>query len=236
MKYKPILITFILMILAASSAFTQQAVVTPNRAITPMETKMYACPDLSSLQALYNTLKTDYDRRYFFSGLPAYLADNNIPNAPNWAGVAIVNAFGSNDPLCVYEAVNAAGRLKLSCTSQLMALYKDVHTTFGSHEDMIKSSILGALGGLYDANKALFFNDILTNDHYLLLSASFASLINAMETAKSPIYAKQLSVYSDSLNSLLGRLQAMKEPDFRLRSCKVMLARVNNLMAEIGGN
>ena len=50
----------------------------PNRALTYMEKQMYANADLDGLGSLYNSLKTEYDRRYFLLGIPGFFAERKI--------------------------------------------------------------------------------------------------------------------------------------------------------------
>jgi hypothetical protein len=236
MKYK-LLFGSIILLLCASYSAAQQTVTVPNRALTYMEQKMYTKADLNSLAAMYDSLKTDYDRRYFLSALPGFFAERNIQAsaAPSWVYSAVIAGLRSNAPLCVFNAANAANALKINCPQDLMAVYKTVHNTFGSHEDMIKTAILGALCGLYDPYKQSFLYDVLTKDYFPVLSASFSALLNAIETAKSPMYLPKLSVYSDSLNSLATRMQSAKEKSSKLPECLAMKNRVNALRIELGG-
>jgi hypothetical protein len=236
MKYKIIIGATALLFCSGFVTAQQQTGLYPKRALTYMERKIYANTDINGLQTIYDSLKTEYDRRYFLSALPDFFKERNIQSVPGWVSAAVINAFASNDPLCVLNAVRTSGSLKINCYGQLVALYKTGSTTFGSHKDMIITAIFGALYGMDNPSKSIFLNDVLTNDHFPLLSASFSSLISAMETAKSPMYTQKLAVFSDSLNSLKTRLSAATERSYKLQECLAMQNKVNKLMAELGGN
>jgi hypothetical protein len=216
----------------------QQTGAMPNRALTYMERKMYVNADLNGLGVLYNSLKTEYDRRYFLSALPGFFAERKIQAsaAPSWVSSAVTAGLHSSDPLCVFNAANTANALKVSCAQDLMAVYKIVHNTYGSHEDMIKTALLGALSGLYDPSKQTFLLGVLTNDYFPLLSSSFAALLNAIETVKSPMYLPKITAYSDSLNSLATRFLSGNDKGSRLPDLLAMQKRVNSLKKELGGN
>lgn len=115
------------------------------RALTYLEKEMYQTRDARELKALYRKLKTEYDRRYFLLAIPEYVAERKISKIPRWLRVAVVHNLKSKDPLVVYNAVNAVTALKISCPGTLMSVFKSVHVTFGSNEEMIKTAILGAL-------------------------------------------------------------------------------------------
>lgn len=227
-----------LLFCARYGAAQQQTGAVPNRALTYMERKMYVNTDLNGLAVLYDTLKTEYDRRYFLSALPGFYAERKIQASvvPSWVNSAVIAGLYSKDPLCVFNAANTANALKINCPQDLMAVYKTVHNTFGSHEDMIKTAILGALAGLYDPAKQSFLYDVLTKDYFPLLSSTFAALLNAIETVKSPIYLPKLTVCSDSLTSLTIRLQSAKEKSYKFQECLAMQNKVKNLRMELGGN
>lgn len=209
----------------------------PNRALSYMEKEMYKTTGPSELGTLYNSLQTEYDRRYFLLALPGYFAERKTQTAaPAWVATAILTGLQSKDPLCVYNAAVAAGTLKINCAPQLMACYNTVHNTFGSHEDMIKTAILGALAGMDDPNKQTFLYGVLINEHYPLLSGTFATLLSALETVKSPKYAQKLMEYSNTLDSLAAKLGAVEESKYKAQQCIAVKARVDRLRNEIGGN
>ena len=208
----------------------------PNRALTFMEKQMYQTASTSELGMLYNSLTTEYDRRYFLLALPGYFAERKIQSAaPAWVTTAILNGLQSKDPLCVHNAAVAAGMLKINCAPQLMACYKTVHNTFGSHEDMIKTAILGALAGMDDTNKQAFLFGVLTNEHYPLISGTFEALLSALETVKSPTYVSKLTAYSDTLETLALTLGKVKEQEYKVRQCRAVQDRINRLRKMIGG-
>jgi hypothetical protein len=237
MKYKLLFISTILMLCAGYGLAQQQTATVPNRALTYMERKMYTNADLSGLAVLYDSLKTEYDRRYFLSALPGFFAERKIQASviPTWINAAVIAGLRSMDPLCIFNAANTANILKIGCAQELMAVYTTVHNTFGSHEDMIKTAILGALAGLNDPSKQSFLLSVLANDYFPLLSASFSALLNAIETVKTPTFLPKITEYSDSLNSLATRMQSAKEKSSKLPECLAMQNRVNNLRKELGG-
>jgi hypothetical protein len=233
MRYK-LLMGFISLLLCAGYGSAQQV---PNRALTYMEKEMYKTASTDGLGALYNNLKTEYDRRYFLLALPGYFAERKIQSAtPAWVTTAILAGLQSKDPLCVHNAAVAAGMLKINCAPQLMACYKTVHNTFGSHEEMIKTAILGALAGMSDPEKQNFLYDVLTKDRYPLLSGTFIALLAAMETSKTTYYIPKLSAYSDSLDTIAIRIGKVKEQEYKVSECNAVKERINRLRNEIGGN
>jgi hypothetical protein len=208
----------------------------PRRALTYMEKQMYANADLDGLGGLYNTLKSEYDRRYFLLGLPGFFAERKIQAvAPAWVNVVVLTGLQSKDPLCVTYAATTAGILKLSCAPDLMSVYKTVHNKFGCHEDMIKAAILGALCTMDDPDKQNFLYGVLTIDRCSLFSGTFSVLLNALETSQTPLYIPKLSAYSDTLDTLATRLEKAKEQEYRLKECKAIQTRINRLKNEIGG-
>ncbi len=170
------------------------------------------------------------------AGLSGFMAQRGVTTAPTWIQTVVVNNLYSKTPLVVYHAAIAANELGINCPNDLMAVYKAVHNTFGSHEDMIKTAILGALRVQYDPYKQSFLLNVLTNDNFPILSSSFSALLNAIETAKSRIFLPKINVYSDSLKSLASRLQSAKEKSYQLQECLAMQNKVNNLRKELGGN
>ena len=136
----------------------------------------------------------------------------------------------------MHNAAVAAGMLKINCASQLMACYKTVHNTFGSHEDLIKTAILGALIGMSDPGKKSFLYDVLTKDYYPLLSGTFAALLSAMESAQTTLYLPQLTAYFNVLDTLAITLEKTKEQEYKVMECRAVQARIARLKNEIGGN
>ena len=114
-----------------------------------------------------------------------------------------------------------------------MDLYKTVHTTFGCNENMIKSAILMSLIPMTDANKQQFYLDLLTNESFPVLSASFSALLEALNSQPSQAVLPKLAEYSARLDSLATKMAAQKPPDSRLELCRKMLAKVNNLRSSI---
>ena len=224
------------MLCAGYGGAQQQTASVPNRALTYMERNMYACADINGLQTLYNTIQNDYDLRYFLAGLPGFLAERKVTTVPGWAQVVVVNGLSSKDPLVVYNAARTANMLGVNCTMQLMAVYQTVHNTFGSHEDMVKTAILGALSRFDDPNKQNFLYNVLTKDRYPLVSGTFTALLSAMESSPTPLYLPKLAACSDTLDSLAIRGGGLKEHEYIVREFRGVQERINRLKKLIGGN
>ncbi len=117
-----------------------------GRPLSYMEKEMYKTKDMGELKKLYRSLKTDFDCRYFFLALPEYAEKRQIARVPWWLRRAVIRGLDSKDPLVVCYAASAIAALKINCPAKLLSVYNKVHTTFGSHEDMVKTAIIGALG------------------------------------------------------------------------------------------
>jgi hypothetical protein len=200
-----------------------------------MERSMDSYADVNGLQAFYNTIKTDYDLSHFMRALPGWMAEKRVWSPPAWIQVAVVSGLSSKDPLLVFNAANTANALGINCAPQLMGYYQTIHDKFGSHEDMIKTAILGAIARFNDPNKTSFLFDVLTEDRYPLLGGTFAALLGAMETSQSTLYLPKLAEVSDTLDSLATRLSTLKEHEFKVKNIRAVQVRVNRLRAMIGG-
>jgi hypothetical protein len=236
MYYKWIVGTLVIAFCFRAGDAQQNPAAYPSHPLTYMQKRMNVSKDIAGLEKLYDSLKTEYDRRYFLSGLPGFLTEKRIQSsALSWINSAVVKGLASNDPLCVFNAVNAASALKINCPRELMATYKIVHDKFGSHEEMIKTAILGSMCGLNDPAKQGFLFDILTKEKMPLVGSTFSALVNALETTKSQMYLSKISEISDSLNSLAARLQSADQKSYRLPECMAMQKRVTYLRKELGG-
>jgi hypothetical protein len=242
MKYKPTIGMFLLLT-CYYHGFAQQFVnAVPVRAMTNIERTMYGASNMNDLKNTYDTMKTDYERRYFLCALPNFCIDMNIQSIPAWMGNAVIAGLASKDPLCVFNAVNAAGALKISSTTELMALYNTTHSTFGCHEDMIKSAILGSICKVDSGNttaltkKNAFLYSVLTSDSLTLLSASFSALINALTLNANASYIPKLQEYSTRLSALETKLSAEKESFFYLDRCRGLKNKITTLCNQQGGN
>jgi hypothetical protein len=201
--------------------------------MTKVQRAMLNITDPADLKTAYDTLTTSYDQRYFINALPGYFKMKNIQTIPVWVNDAVIAALASKDPLLVDEAVRAAGVLKVPCATELMDLYKTVHTTFGCNENMIKSAILVSLIPMSDANKQQFYYGLLINEPFPILSASFGALLEALNSQPSQTYLPKLAEYSSNLDSLATKMASQKPPDYRLELCRQVLAKVNNLRGSI---
>jgi hypothetical protein len=233
MKYR---LLFIVLLLCCRYGEAQQLTEEQIARIpmTTVQRAMLNITDPADLKTAYDTLTTSYDQRYFINALPGYFKMKNIQTIPAWVNDAVIAALVNKDPLLVNEAIRVAGALKVQCATEIMDLYKTAHTTFGCNENMIKSAILISLIPMSDANKQQFYYDLLTNESFPVLSASFGALLEALNSQPSQAYLPKLAEYSTTLDSLVTNMAAQKDPNYyRLQLCRDMLVKVNNLRSSI---
>jgi hypothetical protein len=201
--------------------------------MTSVERGLLKIKDPNDLKLGYDTLKTTYDQRYFLNALPGYFADKKIQTVPGWVKNAVIDGIGSRDPLLVNEAVRVAGALKINCSGELMSLYKNVKSTYGCNEEMLKTTILNSLSTMDNPKKQWFFYDLLTKEDVPVLSSSFEALLDAMVTSRSQAYDQKLGEYSYKLSSLKSKYQTGKEHDYRFKKCQYLAEKIENLRGRI---
>jgi hypothetical protein len=224
---------FITAVLLFCSGYGKASDPPQTRPMTKYEKAIAKIDDLNDLQTAYDTLKTDYDRRYFLHALPGYFADLKIKAVPDWVEKAVLEGIGSRKPLYIREASNTAGALGISCSRELMDLYPTVRATYGNHEDMLKSTIIAALIRMENSSKKQFYYDILTKDDVPLMSASFSALLDALFKEPDPMYAQNLMEKSSVLGIQIAQIEADtdKEKKYqlpRLREVKEKIDRVRS--------
>jgi hypothetical protein len=228
-----ILITIAVLLLCSS--YSLAADPPQTRPMTRYEKAIANITDPNDLKTAYDTMKTDYDRRYFLNALPGYFKDHNIQTMPDWIEKAVLYGLNNKNPLMACEAIRAAGALKINYSDNLMTLYPTIRTTFGCHEDMLKSAVLNSLSRLDNANKKQFYYDILTKEQMPLLGAAFNTLLDAIYTMPDQIYAQKLTEYSSTLGTMIGQMEASteKEKDYRLPRYKELKDKIERLRNRI---
>jgi hypothetical protein len=211
-----------------------------TRPMTRYEKAIANITDPNDLKTAYDTMKTDYDRRYFLNALPGYFSDHKITTMPDWVEKAVLDGIKSKDPQYIREAAWTAGALKINYSSDLMALYPTIRTTYGSHEDMLKSTILVSLSRMENAGKKQFLYDILTKDEMPLGCATFSALLDAIYAEPDARYEQKLAECSATLGAKITQISAdtAKEKKYqlpRLQEVKDKIDRVRTKIATGGG-
>jgi hypothetical protein len=227
-------------VLLLCSGFSVASDPPQTRPMTKYEKAISNITDQNDLKTAYDTMKTDYDRRYFLNALPGYFKDHNIQTVPDWVQKAILDGIKSKDPQYIREAAWTAGALNINYSNVLMALYPTIHTTYGSHEDILKSTILESLIPMDNANKKQFLFDILTKDGMPLGCAMFGALLDAIYAAPDTIYTQKLADYSSTLDAKISQMEAdtSQEKNYwisKLKEIKDKIDRVRNRVATGGG-
>jgi hypothetical protein len=233
-----ILLTTVVLLLCSSYCLAADPPQT--RPMTRYEKAIANITDPNDLKSAYDTMKTDYDRRYFLNALPGYFKDHNIQTVPDWVQKAILDGIRSKDPQYIREAAWTAGALKINYSGDLMALYPIIRTTYGSHEDMLKSAILESLIPMDNASKKQFLYDILTKDGMPVGCATFDALLDAIYADPDVMYEQKLAECSTSLAAQIAQIEADtdKEKKFwlpRLQEIKDKIDRVRTKVAAGGG-
>jgi hypothetical protein len=202
--------------------------------MTVVERQLINTADISEIQQIYDTLKTDYERRNFIHALPRYFSMKNITSVPAWVDNAVLTALTSNEPFYVAEAVRTAGVLKINCSQVLMNLYRSVHAKYGCNEELLKSYILNSLRCIQDPGNHQFFYEVLTADNMPLLSAQFEALLYALEKnrkmdVKSNVYNIKLAECSSKINSLKIQFQTDKKHGYGYRRASEILKKIEAL-------
>jgi hypothetical protein len=236
---KPILLLTTAVLLVCSS-YSLAADPPQTRPMTRYEKAIANITDPNDLKTAYDTMKTDYDRRYFLNALPGYFKDHNIQTVPDWAQKAVLDGIRSKDPQYIREAAWTAGLLKINYSGDLMALYPAIRTTYGSHEDMLKSTILVSLIRMDNANKKQFLYDILTKDGMPVGCATFGAMLDAIYAEPDVMYAQKLTDFSTTLAAQIAQIEAdtVKINKYglpRLQEIKDKIDRVRTKVATGGG-
>jgi hypothetical protein len=211
-----------------------------TRPMTRYEKAIANITDPNDLKTAYDTMKTDYDRRYFLNALPGYFADHKIQTVPEWVEKAVLDGIKSKDPQYIREAVWTAGVLKINYSGDLMTLYPTIRTTYGSHEDMLKSTILVSLSRMENAGKKQFLYDILTKDEMPLGCATFSALLDAIYAEPDVMYELKLAECSSTLGDQIAQITAGADQEKkyylpRLQEIKDKIDRVRTMVAKGGG-
>lgn len=236
-----LLLTVAVLLPCGSYAAAQKAIDTgQTRPMTGYEKAIAKIDNMNDLKTAYDTMKTDYDRRYFLNALPGYFADHEIKAVPDWMEKAVLDGISSKDPQYIREAARTAGALGTNCSDDLMALYPAIRTTYGSHEDMLKSTVLVSLISMDNADKKRFYYDILTRDEMPLGCAAFGALLDAIYAEPDPMYAQKLDEFSVTLGTQIAQIEADtdKEKKYllpRLNEIKDKIDRVRTKIATGGG-
>jgi len=201
-----------------------------TRPMTRYEKAIANITDPNDLKTAYDTMKTDYDRRYFLNALPGYFTDHKIQTVPDWVEKAVLDGIKSKDPLMVYEALITAGNLKIGCAKEIMGLYNTIPMTFGCQEDMIESAVFLSVAKLDFPEKQQFLYDAITKTPPPVLSPAFENLLWAMESAKSQKYATKLSERLDTINVILNGLQNNKEEWFKRETSRKIIKKIESLL------
>jgi hypothetical protein len=222
-------------ILLFCSSFCLAADPPQTRPMTRYEKAIANITDPNDLKTSYDTLKTDYDRRYFLNALPGYFKDHNIQTVPDWIEKAVLYGLNNKKPLMVCEAIRTAGALNINYSDNFITLYPSIRTSFGCHEDMLKSSVLASLSRLDNANKKQFYYDILTKEDMPCLSATFNTLLDAIYAEPDQIYAQKLTEYSSTLGTIISQMESSteKEKDYRLPQYKDLKDKIERLRNRI---
>jgi hypothetical protein len=239
---KPILfLTAAMLLVCGGHAAAQLADDPPEpRPMTRYEKAIADITDPKDLEYAYDTLKNDYDRRYFLNALPGYFADHKIKAAPEWVEKAVLYGIKSRDPQYIREAARTAGALKINYSGDLMDLYPAIRTTYGSHEDMLKSAILVSISRMENAGKKQFYYGILTRDEMPLGCATFSALLDAIYAEPDLMYAQKLTEFSSTLGAQIAQIKADtdKEKKYllpRLQEIKDKIDRAKDKAATGGG-
>jgi|WetSurMetagenome_2_1015567.scaffolds.fasta_scaffold95959_2 hypothetical protein len=238
---KLILLTTAMLLLFGWHAQAQQMVDTgQTRPMTRYEKAIAKITDPNDLKTAYDTMKTDYDRRYFLNALPGYFADHKITAVPDWVEKAVLEGIKSKDPQYIREATWTAGALKINYSGDLMELYPTIRTTYGSHEDMLKSTILVSISRMENAGKKQFYYDILTKDEMPLGCATFSALLDAIYAEPDLKYAQKLTEHSSTLGTQIAQISADKDQEKkywlpRLQEIKDKIDKVQTRIATGGG-
>jgi len=202
--------------------------------MTVVERQLLKMADLSDVQQMYDTLKTENERRNFIHALRLYFTTKNITSIPPWVENAVLTELTSQNAFDVAEAVKTAGTLKINCGAALMDLYRAVPARYGSNEELLKSYVIRSLSRIGDPGNHQFFYEVLTTDRMPLLSAQFDALLDAIDEnrkidSKSIAFDTKLAEYSAKLSSFKTRIDESKNPgDFGKRAGE-MLKKIQHL-------
>jgi hypothetical protein len=236
-----LLLTITVLLFCGGYTAAQQADEPPQpRPMTKYERAIAEITDPNDLKIAYDTLKNNYDRRYFLNALPGYFADHKIKTVPAWVEKAVLEGIKSKDPQYIREAVWATGALKINYSGDLMSLYPTIRTTFGCHEDMLKSTILVSLSRMENAGKKQFLYDILTKDEMPLGCATFSALLDAIYAEPDLMYTQKLEEFSSTVGTQIAQITADTDQEKkywlpRLQEEKDKIDRVRSRIAKGGG-
>jgi len=207
------------------------------RLMTRYEKAMQQTSDIYLLENMWDTLSTEYDRRFFLNGLPGYCRDKQVTELPEWITNAVKKSLKSKDPMLVYEAISVAGKLHLECGNELVTLFPKISSTFGCHTDMLKSTLIASLETIDYASKDEFYYKVLENDDINILSAEFESLLDVIESSPKKKYARKLAEHLASVQNFILRTKIVDEAeDAKVKRIRDIGAKIEKayLKAESG--
>jgi hypothetical protein len=178
-----------------------------ERPMTTYEKEMLRFPTINQLKSIWDTLSTDYDRQYFLNGVPGYCYEKKIKDLPAWVSDAVIQGLKSNDPNFMCAAIALAGQFKLNCANELTALYPSINGSIGSHEDVIKGSIINALNQMSFRNKEAFYYSILVQDRLPLSSVSFEALVAALQSTPHKMFINKLEEYRSQADVMIEKIE-----------------------------
>ncbi|MBN1131252.1 MAG: hypothetical protein JXA71_19840 [Chitinispirillaceae bacterium] len=228
---KPILfLTAAVLLFCGGNGMAQVADDPPQtRPMTRYEKAIVKIDNMNDLKTAYDTLKTDYDRRYFLHALPGYFTDHKVKTTPEWVRTAVLDGIESKDPLLVNQAINTAAVLKLECAQHLMDRFSIVRDSFGSNFVMLETSIIRAVSRMSNPYKAQFYTGILEKESLPILSSSFNALIDAMVINRSQLYSEKLADYSGRIGSIITELEAKQGEKYYLEKYKELKGKIDTL-------
>lgn len=233
MKRKLLLWTVFLLL---CSSYGMANDTTKTRPMTKYGKAIAKITDSKELKAAYDALETDYDRRYFLNALPGYFIEHEIKNVPGWIKKAVLDGINSNNPQYCREAIVTAGALKISCSNELMTLYKSIPTAFVGHVDMLQSSILISLGNMKNSAKKRFFYKILAAEDIPLGLATFDVLLDVIYTEPDLMYAQKLTEFSSIFGEQIAQITADKDKvknEYQLQKLQKMKAKIDKVRTKV---
>jgi len=196
-----------------------------SRPMTRYEEAIAGISNPKELKIAYDTLKTDYDRRYFLNALPGYFDDHHITNVPFWVEKAVLDGIKSKDAKYVREAVEVAGVLKLNFSDVLIKLYPSIDSTFGYHADMLKSRIIRSLTVMDNKNKKEFYLKTLQKYDVPHLCETFDALLGAIQAEPDTIYDQNLAGLLSKLESKIAKKEEGSDKDKQFQLSRLIEVR-----------
>ena len=199
-------------------------------------TEMNEMNSIDALKQLYEK-SNEYNRRYMLKNISDWFEKNEISEVNEWVYSKIDEAFESNRPMLIKEAIVLAGKIKYeSVLYKLMNLYKNIHSLYPAEANHIRSEIINTVCSFSEEKKKNAIIQLVMCETRCMLTEEFKLLISVAISYSDPTILSELNKISSEIQARKSKLNPERRIYNRYNSLSLLLDEIGPAARKGGTN